>query len=195
MNLPNALTVSRILLSPVVVVLLLLHTPGGDFAALLVFAVAALTDLFDGRIARSTGDVTQFGRFMDPLADKVLTVSLFVAFVANDIVPVWMVVVIVIREFVITGLRSLAAYRGLVISPSYLAKWKTVVQMTAISLIMLLVNIGNSVRALGIDTRWGDPDVIRTVAVWSVGVCVVLTVVTGFDYLVKFGKPLLRGVF
>ena len=107
--------------------------------SLIIFTIASLTDLWDGYLARKYGIVTGFGKFMDPLADKILTSTAFISFAALGYVQAWMIMLIIIREFFITGLRSLAAYRGLVISPSISAKFKTALQMLTIVVILLYI--------------------------------------------------------
>src|SRR3989337_428041 len=129
MNLPNKLTLARIILSPVFMALILIDDTRAKLVSLVVFVVAALTDLGDGYFARRRGLATGFGKFMDPLADKILTSTALISFVALGYVRGWMVTVIVGREFFITGFRSLAAYRGMLIAPTLGAKFKTLLQM------------------------------------------------------------------
>jgi CDP-diacylglycerol--glycerol-3-phosphate 3-phosphatidyltransferase len=117
MNTPNKLTLCRIILSPIFMVFFLMDNVYSRALSLVIFAVASFTDLWDGHLARKYGIITGFGKFMDPLADKILTSTAFISFAALGYVKAWMIMLIVFREFFITGLRSLAAYRGLVISP------------------------------------------------------------------------------
>lgn len=137
MNLPNRLTLLRIALSFVLILVLLVPGLAAKIAALLVFAAAALTDLWDGRIARRQKIVTDFGVLMDPIADKVLVLSAFVAFVQLQVVAAWMVVLIATREFLVTGLRLFALGKGQVLPAEAAGKHKTVSQMVAISLTLL----------------------------------------------------------
>jgi CDP-diacylglycerol--glycerol-3-phosphate 3-phosphatidyltransferase len=132
LNLPNALTVLRILLVPVVVVALLDETPNGDAIAAAVFALAALTDTLDGYIARQRDAVTTFGKLMDPIADKLLVAAALIALVSLDRLAAWIAMVIIAREFAVTGLRLVAAEQGVVIQASWLGKVKTTLQVTAI---------------------------------------------------------------
>ncbi|MGH2951509.1 MAG: CDP-diacylglycerol--glycerol-3-phosphate 3-phosphatidyltransferase [Solirubrobacterales bacterium] len=132
LNIPNALTLVRILAVPVIVVALLGETPDGDVIAAVVFALAALTDGLDGYIARRQRAVTTFGKLMDPLADKLLVVAALVSLVALDRLAAWVAMVIIAREFAVTGLRSLAAEQGVVIAASWLGKAKTALQVAAI---------------------------------------------------------------
>jgi CDP-diacylglycerol--glycerol-3-phosphate 3-phosphatidyltransferase len=132
LNLPNVLTVLRILAVPVIVVALLDETPNGDALAAGVFALAALTDGLDGYFARSRDAVTTFGKLMDPLADKLLIVAALVSLVSLDRLAAWVAMVIIARELAVTGLRAVAAERGIVISASWLGKLKTILQVAAV---------------------------------------------------------------
>jgi CDP-diacylglycerol--glycerol-3-phosphate 3-phosphatidyltransferase len=132
LNLPNVLTVLRILAVPVIVVALLDESPHGDTLAAAVFALAALTDGLDGYIARRRQDITTFGQLMDPLADKLLITAALVSLVSLDRLAAWVAMVIIAREFAVTGLRALAAERGVVIAASWLGKVKTALQVAAV---------------------------------------------------------------
>jgi CDP-diacylglycerol---glycerol-3-phosphate 3-phosphatidyltransferase len=132
LNVPNFLTVVRILLVPVIVVALLEGTPNADMLAAIVFAVAAFTDGLDGYIARSRGSVTTFGKLMDPLADKLLIIAPLVSLVSLGRIAAWVAMVIIAREFAITALRMLAVEQGVVIAASTLGKLKTITQVAAI---------------------------------------------------------------
>ena len=132
LNLPNALTVLRILLVPVVVVALLDETPNGDAIAAGVFALAAFTDTLDGYIARQRNAITTFGKLMDPIADKLLVAASLIALVSLDRLAAWIAMVIIAREFAVTGLRMVAAEQGTVIQASWLGKVKTILQVAAI---------------------------------------------------------------
>jgi CDP-diacylglycerol---glycerol-3-phosphate 3-phosphatidyltransferase len=132
LNLPNALTLLRILAVPVVVVALLGETPNGDALAAAVFALAAATDGLDGYFARSRGSITTFGKLMDPIADKLLIVAALVSLVSLDRLEAWVAMVIIAREFAVTVMRVIAAERGVVIAASWLGKAKTVLQIAAV---------------------------------------------------------------
>jgi CDP-diacylglycerol--glycerol-3-phosphate 3-phosphatidyltransferase len=132
LNLPNALTLLRILAVPVVVVALLGESADGDTLAAVVFALAALTDGLDGYFARSRDAVTTFGKLMDPLADKLLIIGALVSLVSLDRLDAWVAMVIIAREVAVTILRTIAAERGIVIAASWLGKVKTVLQIAAI---------------------------------------------------------------
>lgn len=134
MNLPNKLTICRMIMVPVYLVLLYL---GFNTAALVIFIAASLTDFADGKIARSRGLVTNFGKFMDPLADKLLTCSAMIAMVDLGRLEGWIVILIIARELTMSGFRAVAAERQIVIAANYWGKWKTVFQMTMIILLTL----------------------------------------------------------
>jgi CDP-diacylglycerol---glycerol-3-phosphate 3-phosphatidyltransferase len=138
LNWPNRLTVARIVMAPVVMILLQEGSSRARWAALAVFVVAALTDLVDGHLARKYGWISNLGKFLDPLADKLLVVLAWTGLGKLGIIPQWTAYVVVGRELLITGLRSIAAYAGVLIPPSRLGKWKAVFQMFTVSLFMLL---------------------------------------------------------
>jgi CDP-diacylglycerol--glycerol-3-phosphate 3-phosphatidyltransferase len=169
LNLPNALTMLRILLVPVVVVALLDETPNGDAIAAGVFALAALTDTLDGYIARHRDAVTTFGKLMDPIADKLLVAASLIALVSLDRLAAWIAMVIIAREFAVTGLRLVAAEQGVVIQASWLGKVKTILQVAAI-ICLIAVNP----TPLGIDLL--------------VYAAVAATVISGFDYFFGFKR-------
>jgi CDP-diacylglycerol--glycerol-3-phosphate 3-phosphatidyltransferase len=132
LNLPNVLTVLRICAVPVIVVALLDETPHGDALAAAVFSLAAITDGLDGYIARRRQEITTFGKLMDPLADKLLIVAALIALVSLDRLAAWIAMVIIARELAVTGLRSIAAEKGVVIAASWLGKVKTALQVAAV---------------------------------------------------------------
>ena len=141
MNLPNKLTVLRVILVPFFVVFLLLSKANDSmkWIALALFIIASLTDLLDGKIARKYQLVTTFGKFMDPLADKILTISGMIVLIELGRIPSWIVVIIVAREFIISGFRLVAAENGVVIAANYWGKFKTNFQMAMI--ILMIMNI------------------------------------------------------
>ncbi len=132
-TLANIVTISRLFLAPVFLVCILIDSPTAVTWSVVIYVVAALTDWLDGFLARRYGEVTSHGVFLDPLADKVLTTSAFIALVVHDIVPLWMVVVIIIRDFGVTAMRSIADDRGMMMQTSYAAKVKTFAQMVVIA--------------------------------------------------------------
>jgi CDP-diacylglycerol--glycerol-3-phosphate 3-phosphatidyltransferase len=137
LNLPNALTLLRIFLVPFLVVVLLTKFDGREIVALAIFLVATATDFFDGWLARRRGEITTLGTLLDPIADKLLISAAFISLVEVGLVPAWMVVVVVGREFAVTGLRSIASGQGIVISASSWGKAKMASQITAVSLLIL----------------------------------------------------------
>ncbi len=169
MNLPNRLTMFRVILIPFFVVLLLLDdmNPSFHWIALGIFIVASLTDLLDGKIARKYNLVTNFGKFMDPLADKLLVCSAMIALIELDRIPSWVVIIIIAREFVISGFRLIASDNGVVIAASYWGKFKTTFQM-----IMVILMIAN-IEALNLLTQ---------IVMW---VALALTLISLIDYLYK----------
>ena len=137
MNLPNKLTMFRVILIPFFIVFLLVPVTAWDkWIALAIFIVASLTDLLDGKIARKYNLVTNFGKFMDPLADKLLVCSALICLIELDRIPSWMVIVIIAREFIISGFRLVASDNGVVIAASYFGKFKTTFQMVAVCLMI-----------------------------------------------------------
>ena len=185
MNLPNKLTVLRILLSPVFLLLLLWEFPYHNIAALLVFALAALTDMLDGNIARSRGLITNFGKFLDPLADKMLTTAAFLGFLAKGTIDVWAIMLILTREFMVTSVRLIAAKDGVVVAASFAGKAKTVAQFVAILFMMAAMEFATWQNTLLSSLSWGDlvfttPILIGKILVW---VSVVLTMISGFQYV------------
>ena len=138
MNLPNKLTMARILLVPLFVAAMLIPFPMHNLAALLLFAVASITDMFDGRIARERNLVTDFGKFADPLADKILVLAAMLCFVQNGLCDCVAVIIVLLREFAITSIRLIAAAKGEVVAANIWGKVKTVTQMTAIIAILIM---------------------------------------------------------
>ena len=186
MNLPNKLTVSRLILTAFFLMALLFDFPYHYTVALVLFVAASLTDLFDGIIARRRNLLTDFGKLMDPLADKVLICSAFIAFIELDWMPAWMAILIVARELAITGLRLLAASKNLVLAAERQGKNKTISQITAI--IALLVT--HSHADWGIVGQLFAFEIADQAWAWWVAeaskwVAVALTALSGFLYLWK----------
>lgn len=189
MNLPNKLTVFRVILIVPFVLLMLggyaqwgwfMAVFGGiadntDYIALGIFIIASLTDLLDGKIARKYNLVTNFGKFMDPLADKLLVCSAMICLIELDRIPAWIVIIIISREFIISGFRLVAADNRVVIAASYWGKFKTTFQMVMVCLMIA------DIEALNLLTR---------IVMW---IAVVLTVISLIDYLVKNKGVLLDG--
>jgi len=187
MNLANKLTLMRIFLVPVFLLFMATKDiPYGSFIATFIFILAALTDKLDGYIARSRNQITNFGKFMDPLADKLLVTAALISLVELHVVPGWAAVVIIAREFAVSGLRSIAAAQGRVIAASWWGKIKTVIQIIAIILLLLKVNIHDSIdlKHFVADSYYLKeffvivPNIMLMVAV-------VITLVSGYDYFKK----------
>ena len=178
MNLPNKLTVLRVIMIPFFVVFMLFNITGAadKWIALVIFCVASLTDMLDGKIARKYNLVTNFGKFMDPLADKLLVCTAMICLVSLDQLNVIVVLIIIAREFIISGFRQVAADSGIVIAASYLGKFKTVSQMAMI--IVLIMDLG------------GVMDIVGTVMMW---IALILTLVSLIDYIAKNKQVLTQG--
>ncbi|MBL9172682.1 MAG: CDP-diacylglycerol--glycerol-3-phosphate 3-phosphatidyltransferase [Verrucomicrobiales bacterium] len=185
MNLPNQLTVSRFALTAVFLVAMFVAFPGHETAALLLFSAASLTDYFDGRIARERKLITDFGILMDPLADKILICSAFIAFVGRHLMPAWMVVLIVARELAITGLRLLAANKQVVLAAERFGKHKTISQIVAIIAVLLLdaLDSGGDVIAWVLGPPILGGNWLQWLVVVSQWAAVLFTVFSGGVYL------------
>lgn len=179
MNLPNKLTILRTIMIPVF--LIFLYIPGlgmtGDVLAAAIFVLASFTDLLDGKIARKYNLVTNFGKFMDPLADKLLVCSALIALVDLNRIPAWVVIIIIAREFIISGFRLIASDNGVVIAASYWGKFKTTFQMIMIILLIL-------------DLNYSFSGVVNMVVTY---IALILTVVSLIDYIVKNYKIFIEG--
>ena len=138
MNLPNKLTMLRIILTPIFLAVLYWGFPGADYAALAIFIIASLTDMLDGKIARKYNLVTDFGKFADPLADKILVVAAMLWFVECGRMPAWMVMIVITREFAVSGLRMIASDNGRVIAAGWSGKVKTASTMVCIVVMLLM---------------------------------------------------------
>ena len=168
MNLPNKLTILRMIMIPFFLVALMVPgIPGGKWIALALFCLASLTDMLDGKIARKYNLITDFGKFMDPLADKLLVCSAMIALIDLDRIPAWVVIVIIAREFIISGFRLIASDNGVVIAASYWGKFKTTFQM-----VMICLMIAN----------FPQLQILTDIIMW---IALILTVVSLIDYLVK----------
>ena len=168
MNLPNKLTILRMLMIIPFVVFMLVPIGGaGKWIALALFVIASLTDLLDCKIARKYNLVTTFGKFMDPLADKLLVCSALICLVEMGKIPSWIVIIIVSREFIISGFRQVASDKGVVIAASYWGKFKTTFQMVMIVLMIADIPVLS---------------LVTTIVMWA---ALILTVVSLVDYLVK----------
>ncbi len=184
MNVPNKLTVSRFILTAAFLAVIFAEMPFFETIALLLFSAAGLTDYFDGKIARRDRLITNFGILMDPLADKILVCSAFIAFVGRGWLPAWMVVIVVARELAITGLRLLAASKNLVLAAEGFGKHKTISQIVAIISILLLHSYGQwgPLGAIFALNLFGAPWVVWFTR-YSICVAVILTFTSGALYL------------
>ena len=169
MNLANKLTLSRIFMIPLFIVFLMTGSDGTTLIAGGIFIIASITDFFDGYIARSRNLVTKFGKFMDPLADKLLVISAFICFVELGLIPSWAVIVIISRELIVSIFRAIAAADGIVIAAGMLGKYKTATQMVAIIVFCF------------------NPLILKVttfpVAMILFYICTVLTILSGIDYV------------
>ncbi|EHI98506.1 CDP-diacylglycerol/glycerol-3-phosphate 3-phosphatidyltransferase [Clostridium sp. DL-VIII] len=187
MNLANKLTLIRIVLVPVFLIFIAVRDiPYGSFIATFIFILASLTDKLDGYIARSRNQITNFGKFMDPLADKLLVTAALISLVEVHVVPSWAAVVIIAREFAVSGLRSIAAAQGRVIAASWWGKIKTVIQIIAIILLLLKINIHDAklLNIFTIDNYYLKKFfvIVPTVALM---LAVIVTLISGYDYFKK----------
>ena len=169
MNLPNKLTVLRVIMVPFFVFFMLTGAGGAanKWIALVIFCAASLTDMLDGKIARARNLVTNFGKFMDPLADKLLVCSAMICLITTGQLAAWIVIIIIAREFIISGFRLVAADNGIVIAASYWGKFKTVFQMLMICLLIA------GIEALHL---------LTVIVTWA---AVILTIVSLIDYMIK----------
>ena len=188
MNLPNILTMMRIAAIPLLAALLMSPCRSAGFWAAALFAVASITDWLDGYLARRMGIVTIFGKFLDPIADKLIVMAALIMILPFNRVPAWMVLVILGREIIITGLRGIASTEGIVIQASDLGKYKTIFQIVAI--------LG---LVLHYDYNWffGISHTLLTVNMHNVGmfflwIATILTIWSGVDYLIRFIKVIVR---
>ena len=178
MNLPNKLTVLRVILIPFFEVSLMIENGANQtfrYVAAAIFIIASLTDMLDGKIARKYNLVTNFGKFMDPLADKLLVCSALICLIQLGQLPAWMVIIIVSREFIISGFRLVAAEQGIVIAASYWGKFKTTFQMIAVVLMIL------NFEALS---------AVTLICTWA---ALILTIISLVDYIAKNHKVLTEG--
>lgn len=170
MNLPNKITIFRVCMIPFFLIFLIYQgIPYGKYIAVGIFIIACLSDALDGYIARKNNLVTNFGKFMDPLADKLLVCSALICFVELKLIPAWIIIIIISREFIISGFRLIASDKGIVIAASYWGKFKTTAQM--IMAVLLIINF--------------DGTFINTIEQIFVYLSLILTVISLLDYLWK----------
>lgn len=178
MNLPNKITIFRVCMIPLFLIFLLVPgIPYGNYVALAIFIIACLSDAVDGHIARKYQLITNFGKFMDPLADKLLVSSALICFIELDLIPAWVVIIIIAREFTITGFRLVASNNNVVIAADYWGKFKTASQM--ILCILLILNLDGTIF-----------NVLEQIFIY---ISLVLTVVSLVDCFIKNKKVLTEG--
>ena len=197
MNLANKLTIGRIIAIPFFILFMFMGNIYTRVAALLIFILAALTDIYDGIVARHREEVTNFGKFIDPLADKLIVSAALISFVQlrELSIPAWMVIVVISREFIITGLRSVAASRGTIIPASLSGKFKTTSQMVVIITILIILIVNAVLKnywhttPLELQTFLGWKRVLGYILgrapYWLMLVVTILTVISGFNYIFK----------
>ena len=205
MNLPNKLSILRIVLVPVTLLFMLpvnifgwqpegwnsFINSYGMIVAAAIFIIASFTDMFDGKIARKYNLITDLGKFLDSLADKILVISIMLAFIGLGRISAWAVMIIILREFAVSGLRMIAAAKGEVIAAKMIGKVKTVIQMIALIYLMfepLLLKI----FGLGFNGYPVEINAVTIIGDVLFGICVIMTIVSGIDYLIK-GKQYLKG--
>ena len=188
LNLPNILTMTRIAAIPLLAVLLMSPTQPAGFWAAAVFSLASVTDWLDGYLARRMGIVTIFGKFLDPIADKLIVMAALIMILPFERVPAWMVLVILGREIIITGLRGIASSEGIVIQASDLGKFKTIFQLVAI--IGLLLHYDYN-WLFGIEHPWVHVN-MHNVGMFFLWIATLLTVWSGVDYMARFIKIIAR---
>ena len=190
MNLPNKITVTRMLLIPIMIIvpylgfnnILFGSVTIGSFITLIIFLIASFTDFLDGYLARKNNLVTTFGKFLDPIADKLLVLSALIMLVEQGIIPGWIPIIIAAREFIVSGIRMLAAGDGKVIAASWYGKVKTVSQMVAISLAFLSTNTFMQFTSVEMGTGTLILNILMSLAMI---VAVLMTILSGVDYFMK----------
>lgn len=187
-HLPNLLTLSRILVVPPMAIILTSSSKSAGFLAAALFAIASFTDWLDGYLARRMGIITVLGKFLDPIADKLLVMAALIMIIPYDRVPAWMVLVILSREIIITGLRGIASSEGIVIAASNLGKYKTIFQIVAI--IGLLLHYDYH-WLFGIQSSYFYVN-MHNVGIFYLWIATIITIWSGVDYLVRFFKVLAK---
>lgn len=184
LNLPNKLTLIRMFLAPIYLALMLIEFPYHYIVALAVFSVASLTDMLDGKIARKNNLITVFGKLLDPLADKMLTTAALLAFMREGWCSIWIVMIVLTREFAVAGVRLIATAQGIVIPANYWGKAKTVSQMVFTIVIMLFAELDATFDIFA-NAGWFTLARVSNIMLW---ITAVLTVVSGITYFVDSKK-------
>ena len=183
MNLPNKLTMARILLVPLFVAAMLIPFPMHNLAALVLFAVASITDMFDGKIARKRNLVTDFGKFADPLADKILVLAAMICFVQNGLCDCVAVIIVLLREFAVTSIRLIAAAKGEVVAANIWGKVKTVTQMTAIIAILVMQSVLDVLTLASVDIPALLPGIFFCAGEVLIWISTIFAIISGVIYL------------
>ena len=193
MNLANKLTMLRIFLVPVFLIFIVINEiPYGTIVATLIFIIASLTDQLDGYIARSRNQITTFGKFMDPLADKLLVTAALISLVELGLIPSYAAIIIIAREFAVSGLRTIAASEGKIIAASWWGKIKTVTQIISIVLLLIKVNIGTVPYLTSlINNNYVMNSFFKIVPNVFLYLSVIITIISGIDYFIKNKKVFL----
>ena len=186
MNLANRITIFRILLVPFFILLMIYNTFPMRLSALLVFIIASITDTIDGYMARKYGTVTDFGKFLDPLADKLLVSAALISFVQIKelSIPAWMVTVIISREFIITGIRTVATSKNIIIPAALSGKFKTTLQMIAIVIILAILCLDSFLQTY-LEKDYSNIPQLKLIPYILMFITTILTLVSGFSYIFK----------
>lgn len=194
MILPNQLTILRIILTPIFYFLFISDDQSMKLISVFVFFIAAITDWYDGWLARKFNYITNWGKFLDPLADKILTSAAFIALVKINVLELWMVLIIIIRDFLITGLRAYADYKGELFNTSFLAKWKTLLQMIFLYY-LLFIEVLLSSDLMQENYKWLNSYFRNKEVIYFVMLAItLLTFFTGYQYFIQ-NKKLIRKLF
>ena len=194
MNTPNKLTIARMILVPIIVIISMINIPGmvyqipvGYLIIDILFIIASITDKIDGTLARKNNQVTTFGKFLDPIADKILVISALIILVERQTLPAWIPIIIIFREFAVSGYRMIAVEKGKVIAANKWGKLKTVTQMMAI--ILALIDT-NQFGAIFVTRLVGFQFALNLLSTLMMIICVIATIFSGYEYL-KNGKDLI----
>ena len=194
MNTPNKLTIARMILVPIIVIISMINIPGmvyqipvGYLIIDILFIIASITDKIDGTLARRNNQVTTFGKFLDPIADKILVISALIILVERQTLPAWIPIIIIFREFAVSGYRMIAVEKGKVIAANKWGKLKTVTQMIAI--ILALIDT-NQFGAIFVTILVGFKFALNLLSTLMMIICVIATIFSGYEYL-KNGKDLI----
>ena len=185
LNTPNKLTIARMIITPVFLAVLLWESlPHRFLVATIIYSIAAITDAIDGKLARKNNQITNFGKLLDPIADKVLTTSALLAFMVMDLCNIWIVMIVLTREFAVASIRMIAAANGVVIPANFWGKLKTVSQMTFTIVIMLLGEVQGLLQTYAADFAATLPDnLLSRISNGLLWITAILTVISGAIYI------------